>query len=205
MELEHNTSLRLYNSFLWSWYQKYLQEKSLHNRNISETLTRKVCAIVSVQKYLAVFNCEGVHIYCIACVIIIILLVSPVVARAAMLFFPRPTLFTANTPNSYSVYGLMMIMILMIIMMMMMMVIMFTQYPSTALWSPESSNVIEVGDGSTDLLVIPRGRLRLVLDHVVLHVAVQDKNQVGLDGETFRTKYYTVFILLTMMLDNDDW
>ena len=133
------------------------------------------------------------------------------VARAAMLFFPRPTLFTANTPNSYSVYGLMMIMILMIIMMMtmmmMMMVIMFTQYPSTESSSPESSNVIEVGDGSADLLVVPRGRLWLVLDHVVLHVAVEDKNQVGLDGETFKTKYNTVnsinVNLLTMMLDND--
>ena len=34
------------------------------------------------------------------------ILVSPVVASAGMLFLPRPTLLTANTPNSYSVYGL---------------------------------------------------------------------------------------------------
>ena len=92
--------------------------------------------------------------------------------------------------------------------MMMMMVIMFTQYPSTESSSPESSYIIEVGDGSADLLVVPRGGLWLVLDHVVLHVAVEDKNQVGLDGETFKTKYNTVnsinVNLLTMMLDNDD-
>ena len=37
--------------------------------------------------------------------------------------------------------------------------------------SPKSPDVVEVGDSSTDLFVVPRGCLWLVLDHVVLHVA----------------------------------
>ena len=49
--------------------------------------------------------------------------------------------------------------------------------------SPESSNVIEVGDGSADLLVVPRSGLWLVLDHVVLHVTAQDNSHVGYEGD----------------------
>ena len=39
---------------------------------------------------------------------------------------------------------------------------------------PESPDVVEVGDGAADLLVVPGGRLRLVLDHVVLHVTAKE-------------------------------
>ena len=37
--------------------------------------------------------------------------------------------------------------------------------------SPEAPNVVEVGDGSTDLLVVPGGGLWFVLDDVVLDLA----------------------------------
>lgn len=37
--------------------------------------------------------------------------------------------------------------------------------------SPEAPNVVEVGDGSTDLLVVPGGGLWFVLYDVVLHLA----------------------------------
>ena len=48
---------------------------------------------------------------------------------------------------------------------------------------PESSNVIEVGDGSADLLVVPRSGLWLVLDHVVLHVTAQGNSHGGHDDD----------------------
>ena len=37
--------------------------------------------------------------------------------------------------------------------------------------SPQAPDVIEVGDGATDLLVVPGGGLGLVLDDVVLDLA----------------------------------
>ena len=43
--------------------------------------------------------------------------------------------------------------------------------------SPKSPDVVEVGDSSTDLFVVPRGCLWLVLDHVVLHVAEKDYDE----------------------------
>ena len=48
---------------------------------------------------------------------------------------------------------------------------------------PESSNVIEVGDGSADLLVVPRSCLWLVLDNVVLHVTAQGNSHGGHDDD----------------------
>ena len=46
-----------------------------------------------------------------------------------------------------------------------------TSHPAPESDSPQSPDVVEVGDGSTDLLVVPGGRLRFVLDDVVLHLA----------------------------------